>query len=260
MSSSAVNGKPEEEIPPSKPIDLLQSQPSLFFASLQPILLLGTILVSFRSLVADPVNTLLGLAPTVAIVQAIYCVVCLPSTAQTSQPAASKPGQKKKAQKSGQDVWAKLIVGHRPVYKGPSAHQVRQPAFLSFVLTLTLTAPLLYVIIILFGAPLTTHHPHTLLLASHLSLLTTPPLFYVHGLDAPTWLEICSLQHPVDEVYGLGLGACLGSWVGAIPIPLDWDREWQKWPVTVVVGMYIGAVTGKLAGGYVFKGWKIKLS
>ena len=130
----------------------------------------------------------------------------------------------------------------------------------SFLLTLTLSVPILCIIVILFGAPLTTHHAHTLLLTLHLALLTTPPLFYVHGLDTSKWLQIVSLQLPIDEVYGTSLGACVGAWVGAIPIPLDWDREWQKWPVTIIVGLYAGAVVGKLAGAYLFKGMTIKLS
>jgi phosphatidylinositol glycan class F len=79
-------------------------------------------------------------------------------------------------------------------------------------------------------------------------------------LEAPTWFKIVSLQLPVDELLGMSTGACVGSWIGAIPIPLDWDREWQKWPVTIVVGLYIGAVVGKLVGGYLFKGAKIKIS
>ena len=135
-----------------------------------------------------------------------------------------------------------------------------QPAFLSMLLTLFLTAPALYMTVILFGAPLTTHHLHTFLLALHLALLTTPQLYYAHGLDAPKWLQIASLQLPIDEVFGMSLGACVGAWLGAIPIPLDWDREWQKWPITVVVGCYLGAVMGKLAGGYLFRGRKIKMS
>lgn len=94
----------------------------------------------------------------------------------------------------------------------------------------------------------------------HLALLTTPQLFYAHGLDTQTWLRIASLQLPVDELFGMSLGACVGSWIGAIPIPLDWDREWQRWPVTIIAGMYIGAVAGKLIGGYVCKGAKIKIS
>lgn len=34
------------------------------------------------------------------------------------------------------------------------------------------------------------------------------------------------------------------------------DREWQKWPVTIVTGAYGGYVVGKLLGG-VLKGRKI---
>ena len=30
--------------------------------------------------------------------------------------------------------------------------------------------------------------------------------------------------------YG-ALGASIGSWCGAFPIPLDWDRPWQTWLV-----------------------------
>lgn len=47
------------------------------------------------------------------------------------------------------------------------------------------------------------------------------------------------------------MGTILGAWLGAVPIPLDWDREWQAWPVTVVVGAYVGYAMGKMVGG----GW-----
>lgn len=39
-------------------------------------------------------------------------------------------------------------------------------------------------------------------------------------------------------------GACVGAWFGALPIPLDWDRAWQKWPVSVVRGMTLGQLVG----------------
>lgn len=57
----------------------------------------------------------------------------------------------------------------------------------------------------------------------------------------------------------MSLGTCFGAWVGAVPIPLDWDREWQRWPVTVLVGVVGGAVVGKVLGAWVFKGWKVKM-
>lgn len=53
----------------------------------------------------------------------------------------------------------------------------------------------------------------------------------------------------------------VGGWLGAIPIALDWDRDWQAWPVTVLVGCYGGWVAGKTLLGPVFlKGKRIDMS
>lgn len=145
---------------------------------------------------------------------------------------------------------------HTYTHEHNSNPATSQPTLLSLILSITLSTPLLYLLIILFGAP---PHLPTLLLALHLALLTTPPLFYVHGLDQGIWRRLVSLQQPVDEVYGMAAGALLGAWVGAIPIPLDWDREWQRWPVTVVCGMYVGAVGGKVVGGYLLNGARGKI-
>lgn len=67
-------------------------------------------------------------------------------------------------------------------------------------------------------------------------------------------LAIAGAYAPLDEVFGGALGAVLGAWLGAVPIPLDWDREWQKWPVTIVVGLYMGYVLGSKGLGTVFYG------
>ena len=53
----------------------------------------------------------------------------------------------------------------------------------------------------------------------------------------------------MDECLGAAVGTLFGCWLGAIPIPLDWDRDWQKWPVTVCTGAYMGWTIGKLLGG-----------
>lgn len=36
------------------------------------------------------------------------------------------------------------------------------------------------------------------------------------------------------------------------------DREWQKWPITIVTGAYLGYVVGKLGGEYLLRGKRIK--
>jgi GPI ethanolamine phosphate transferase 2/3 subunit F len=82
--------------------------------------------------------------------------------------------------------------------------------------------PLLTILLILFGAPLTTHLPETILCSLHLSILAGMPLVYIHGADSDNWRRIAGLMVPIDEVFGAALGTVVGAWLGAVPIPLDW--------------------------------------
>ena len=101
----------------------------------------------------------------------------------------------------------------------------------------------------LFGAPFLDHIMHTFLCASHFALLALLPTFYVRGVDKQALVALAGAYAPLDETFGGLAGAVLGAWLGAVPIPLDWDREWQKWPVTIIVGMYLGScVVSKVAG------------
>lgn len=36
------------------------------------------------------------------------------------------------------------------------------------------------------------------------------------------------------------------------------DRDWQKWPITIVTGAYLGWFIGRLAGGYLLRGKRIE--
>ena len=38
----------------------------------------------------------------------------------------------------------------------------------------------------------------------------------------------------------------IGSWIGAIPIPLDWDKPWQQWPISCICGGIIGFAMGNI--------------
>jgi phosphatidylinositol glycan class F len=132
-----------------------------------------------------------------------------------------------------------------------------QTALLSLPLALFPGTVLLYALLVLFGAPLTTHHAHTILLAAHMSLLAIFPLCYAHGVDRRAWWEISAFMLPGDDVWGGAVGTMVGAWLGAIPIPLDWDREWQKWPVTILTGAYLGWVVGRLLGGLLLRGKRL---
>lgn len=97
-----------------------------------------------------------------------------------------------------------------------------QTAILSLLLTLLLGAPLVTLLLILFGAPMSTHVPHTFLCAAHIALLSAFPLIYVHGVDTHSWRSVAALMLPADEVFGAAVGTLFGAWIGAVPIPLDW--------------------------------------
>jgi len=97
-----------------------------------------------------------------------------------------------------------------------------QPAILSIVLSSTIGVFIIFISLILFGAPLTTHLSQTFLCALHISYLSVLPLAYIHHVDGDKWKEIISLRLNLDEIYGASMGTLLGAWLGAVPIPLDW--------------------------------------
>ncbi|KAL2436204.1 hypothetical protein ABEF95_005248 [Exophiala dermatitidis] len=124
------------------------------------------------------------------------------------------------------------------------------PTLLSLILTLTLPPLPLTIIALVLGAPLypTSLLPTTLLLAMHVSILGFLPLFYTHGVSASAWRDVAAAWLPFDEagVWAGTVGCLVGGWVGAVPMALDWDREWQKWPCTVLWGIVAGWVVGRL--------------
>ena len=109
MSTSTPARPTLPTLPAGKAVDILQTSAAQLFTHLHPILLFAVVPISFGSLVADPVSTLLGLAPTTLVVQALYCTLCLPHVNQTT-PSKPKPGQKTKPIKAEQGIWAKLVV------------------------------------------------------------------------------------------------------------------------------------------------------
>ena len=105
---------------------------------------------------------------------------------------------------------------------GKHTDRFLQPALLALILSVFPSTPVLYIILVLFGAPLTTYHAQTVLCAVHLSILAVFPLFYVYGVSSKVWREIISAMLAFDEVWGATVFCFLGAWLGAVPIPLDW--------------------------------------
>ncbi|WAR57454.1 hypothetical protein PtB15_8B501 [Puccinia triticina] len=80
-------------------------------------------------------------------------------------------------------------------------------------------------------------------LACFLGLLSFFPASLLLGWnqarEKPNWIRIFSTFQPKNEIEVAilfpAIGACVGTWLGTIPIPLDWDQHWQAWAITYIL-------------------------
>ncbi|KAH7139311.1 GPI biosynthesis protein Pig-F [Dendryphion nanum] len=240
--------EPPRSAPVAMPVDVLNNEAAKLYTHLHPVLVLSLYAFQWRAIVADPVPAMWNTLLILGVLQVVYSAICLPPTTSGGSATAAAAAEKKK-------IGEKKKLGPGKVEAG--INQKIIPAFLSLIAAI-LTAIPVFVTLVLFGAPITTHLEHTALCAAHISFLGVIPLVYAQGMVGSTWYQIVALLLPIDEVYGAFIGAFIGAWLGAVPIPLDWDREWQKWPITIVTGAYIGSVAGKMIGGTILKGKTIE--
>ncbi|KAK2976591.1 hypothetical protein RJ640_021393 [Escallonia rubra] len=105
---------------------------------------------------------------------------------------------------------------------------------------------------IVLGAPVgIKYFPGTLNWSLLMSALTFVPAASVFGSSWTEWHRIFAQTKPIEYIdYMICLpahGAVIGSWFGAWPMPLDWERPWQEWPVSVTYGSIAGYLVGMVA-------------
>ncbi|CCF58285.1 hypothetical protein KAFR_0E01310 [Kazachstania africana CBS 2517] len=96
------------------------------------------------------------------------------------------------------------------------------------------------IIAVLFGAPVVNKLFETWLLGLHASFLSYPVIYSVFN---------CDFKVGLWKKYFITI--IVGGWISCVVIPLDWDRNWQTWPIPVVVGIYLGAFVGYTIGSYI---------
>lgn len=257
MSTTLIKGAPAQPAAPKAvvpAIPLLNTPLALPVSIVHQLVLAGLFVWRFEALVADPVPTLQIGLPVVAVIQTLYVTLCLPAAGSSGAKGSKKlrPGEKKKSDTREPKAFA-VSIGNMSNLNTSRLIHVTQTAVISLVLSLILT-PVLHILFVLFGAPFLTHASHTFLCAAHIAVLAIYPIFYVRGSDPVPLQAVVSVSAPFDQTFGGFVGTVVGAWLGAVPIPLDWDREWQKWPVTIVAGAYIGYFVGSKLLGSAFYG------
>ncbi|XP_073001976.1 uncharacterized protein [Typha latifolia] len=102
---------------------------------------------------------------------------------------------------------------------------------------------------IVLGAPVGIEYwPATTYWSFLMSLFTFTPAACAFGPSRMDWhhiLVFSNLANDVDWMISVSAcGAIIGAWLGAWPMPLDWERPWQEWPICVTYG----AITGHFVG------------
>ncbi|XP_042491133.1 phosphatidylinositol-glycan biosynthesis class F protein [Macadamia integrifolia] len=111
---------------------------------------------------------------------------------------------------------------------------------------------------IVLGAPVGSQYMKSTINWSLLmSLFTFVPAASVFGSSWKDWQRLFAYTKPTRVLdYMICIpahGAAIGAWFGAWPMPLDWERPWQEWPICVTYG----AVAGYLVGMVVSLGFTL---
>lgn len=125
-----------------------------------------------------------------------------------------------------------------------------------------------YCLLVIFGADVLENYRATLMLALLIAALNAAPIVPLLGWKRRDWHMQLFASQPVPAYTPVSskldsvdrgtlihyahvvpaMGTALGLWLGALPLPLDWDRVWQDWPITCVIGALVGRVLGTAVG------------
>ncbi|XP_038250387.1 phosphatidylinositol-glycan biosynthesis class F protein [Dermochelys coriacea] len=126
------------------------------------------------------------------------------------------------------------------------AHKVTR--FLKCCVFFFISCILFHGIIVLYGAPLIESVLETFLFAVLLSTFTTLHCLCMLGPNIQAWIRVFSKNGAMsiwdNSLQITTMCSIVGAWLGAFPIPLDWDRPWQIWPISCSLGATFGYVAG----------------
>lgn len=150
----------------------------------------------------------------------------------------------------GSLVYGYLIIQNSKDLKKKSQDNTLLLLLSSILLSILISLPIFFILILL-GCPVSDHLVETFYLANHLSLIIVNPVLNLFKLDLTRIYKVIQSDKistilRENPLLLSGLSSIIGTWCGVIPIPLDWDRPWQNWPITLLVGGYSGCAIGSI--------------
>ncbi|XP_052768915.1 phosphatidylinositol-glycan biosynthesis class F protein-like [Mya arenaria] len=140
------------------------------------------------------------------------------------------------------------------MFTATDRHTLKPVAFLKAcfkgAVLMLISVVLFHCIFVLFGAAFFENTAETFHLALVVGSTSVAPAIIHLGTSVDKWLKVFIFQSS-DQcvetmVFYTSVCSVLGVWLGALPIPLDWDRPWQVWPITCVLGTVLGHCAGLL--------------
>ncbi|BGP54277.1 hypothetical protein JCM8202_000710 [Rhodotorula sphaerocarpa] len=222
---------------------------------------------------ANPVNTLAVSSALVAVVQVWFgywarsCRLQAQAQAKRHKDGQPEPSTAASTQdrprrtvfETVKYVWSNPLggFGAGSQFSRPSDPKIRiDTDFVPEALSVTLgSTVILQAASVLLGAPVVENAPLTFMLCLLLSLLAVTPLAiaippFQSDPNRFVWLRLASTLSPANDLelalFAPAAGAFIGCWSGAVPLPLDWDRPWQRYPTTLVLGALAGHAAGSL--------------
>ncbi|NXL62767.1 PIGF protein, partial [Chordeiles acutipennis] len=139
-----------------------------------------------------------------------------------------------------------VLQPNLPSKRTSFAHKISR--FLKCCMYFFMSCILFHAIIVLYGAPLIESVTETFLFAVLLSTFTTLQCLCILGPNLQAWIRVFSKNGAMSiwesSLQITTMCSILGAWFGAFPIPLDWDRPWQVWPISCSLGATFGYVAG----------------
>lgn len=138
-----------------------------------------------------------------------------------------------------------------PPYRSQRTTGSKAKKLLRNIVELVLSAVIYHIVAVLFGAPFIQLASETFHFACLLTAATVLPCMCIIGPSLTTWIYVWTWEGRNATIEWCCLMSCVtavvGAWIGAFPIPLDWDRPWQEWPVSCVLGTIVGYSVGLAA-------------